>query len=144
MLIESIAIGLVYGFLFYEWLGLVAGGLIAPGYVAMSFDDPIALGVCLLCSLLTMVIVKYLSRFTILFGRRRFIVCVLLAFFLEWIFAELIMDHNFSQGRMDVIGYVIPGLLSNEMLRQGVGVTLLLLLVLSSLTWITLKIMTCI
>ena len=34
MLIESIALGLVYGFFLFEWSGIVAGGLIAPGYMA--------------------------------------------------------------------------------------------------------------
>ena len=38
MLVEAIAIGLVLGFFLFEWTGLVAGGLIAPGYFALSLS----------------------------------------------------------------------------------------------------------
>lgn len=141
MLIESIAIGLLYGFVLFEWLGIVAGGLVAPGYLALYFNDPISIVVCLATALLTYGIVQLLSRYCILYGRRRFIVCVLLAFFLQWTIIGNLMTAEFARGTLDLVGFIIPGLLANEMHRQGIGITLAALLVLSSLVWLTLQLL---
>ncbi len=141
MLIESIAIGLLYGFVLFEWLGIVAGGLVAPGYLALYFNDPISIVVCLATALLTFGIVHILSRYCILYGRRRFIVCVLLAFFLQWTIVGNLMNAEFARGTLDLVGFIIPGLLANEMHRQGIGITLAALLVLSSLVWLTLQLL---
>lgn len=81
MLIESIALGLVYGFFLFEWSGIVAGGLIAPGYMALYINDPISIAACLATALVTMGLVQVLAGYTLLYGRRRFMVCVLIAFF---------------------------------------------------------------
>lgn len=141
MLIESIAIGLLYGFVLFEWLGIVAGGLVAPGYLALYFNDPISIVVCLATALLTYGIVQLLSRYCILYGRRRFIVCVLLAFFLQWTIVGNLMNAEFARGTLDLVGFIIPGLLANEMHRQGIGITLAALLVLSCLVWLTLQLL---
>ena len=141
MLIESIAFGLIYGFILFEWSGLVAGGLIAPGYLALYFDNPWAIATCIGTALATYAVVRFLSGYCLLYGRRRFIVCVLIAFFLEWFIVGELMQADFARGSLNLIGFIIPGLLANEMQRQGVGVTLLALGVLSSLVWLTLKLM---
>ena len=44
MLLEAIAVSLVYGFFYFELTGLVGGGLIAPGYFALHFDRPWVVG----------------------------------------------------------------------------------------------------
>ncbi len=141
MLTESIALGLVFGFIFFECTGLVAGGLIAPGYLALYLQDPWTVGSCLLTALLTYGAVRLLSCCTLLYGRRRFLVCVLLAFFLQWVIVGTVMQTDFARGSMDLVGYVIPGLLANEMQRQGVGVTLAALLVLSAAVWLAMRIL---
>ncbi len=139
MLVEAIAIGLVYGFLYFEGTGLVAGGLIAPGYFAVSFDQPWTIALCLATALATMLAVRAISFVTILYGRRRFIVSVLLAFALQWTLGEALVGGALAPGRLEVVGYVIPGLVAHEMDRQGVGATLLSLLLLSCLVFLSLK-----
>jgi poly-gamma-glutamate biosynthesis protein PgsC/CapC len=139
MLIESIAIGLVYGFFLFELTGLVAAGLVAPGYLAVSLDDPMAVTVCLLAALVTMLATRLLAMVTVLYGRRRFIVAILIGFALQWTFAGLAMDLDPMMGRLDVVGFVIPGLIAHEMDRQGPGRTLLALLLVSGLTRLTLR-----
>ena len=139
MLIEAIAIGLVYGFFFFELTGLVAGGLVAPGYFALSFDQPPVVALCLGTAMLTMLLVRLLSSFTILFGRRRFMVCILLAFALQWTAGALLIGSEAAGGRLDVVGYIIPGLVANEMDRQGAGRTLLALLLLSGMVYLSLR-----
>lgn len=139
MLIEAIAIGLFYGFFFFEWTGLVAGGLIAPGYFALAFDQPWSMALCLLTALATMAIIRLLSFVTLLYGRRRFIINVLVAFALQWSVGAMVMGTEMAQGRVEVVGYIIPGLLAHEMDRQGIGLTLLTLLFLSSLVLLSLR-----
>lgn len=139
MLIEAIAVGLLLSFILFEATGLVAGGLIAPGYFALYFDQPLVIALCLAAALATMFIVRCLACLTILYGRRRFIVCVLVAFALQWSLGALLMGSELGQGRVEVVGYIIPGLVANEMDRQGVGKTLLALLLLSALTFLCLR-----
>ncbi len=107
MLVEAIAIGLVYGFLYFEGTGLVAGGLIAPGYFAVSFDQPWTIALCLATALATMLAVRAISFVTILYGRRRFIVSVLLAFALQWTLGEALVGGALAR-TLEVVGYVIP------------------------------------
>ena len=139
MLIEAIAIGLVYGFCFFEWTGLVAGGLVAPGYFAVNFDQPLAIALCLSTALLTMAIVRILAFFTIIYGRRRFILSILVAFALQWSLGAAVMETGLAYGQLDVVGYIIPGLVAHEMNRQGTGQTLLALLILSCLVFLSLQ-----
>lgn len=140
MLVESIAIALVFGFILFELTGLTAGGLIAPGYFALTFDQPWLIGLCLCTALATMLLVRVLAFFAVLYGRRRFMVCVLLAFALQWTFLSLVMDTEMGQGSLEVVGYIIPGLIASEMDRQGPALTLLALLVLSGLVFLMLKV----
>ena len=89
----------------------------------------------------TMLLVRLLSSAAILYGRRRFIVCVLIAFALQWTAVSALMGSELGAGRVEVVGYIIPGLLANEMERQGAGRTLLALLLLSAAVRLTLMAM---
>lgn len=141
MLLEAIAVSLVYGFFFFELTGLVGGGLIAPGYFALHFDRPWVIGFGLVAAILTMLLVRGLSFVTLLYGRRRFIVSVLVAFGLQWAATVALRESEFMQGAPDVVGYIIPGLVAHEMDRQGIGETLVSLLILSCLVHLTLPVL---
>ena len=133
MLIESIAIGLVFGFFFYEWIGFSAGGFVVPGYIALYWDRPWMIASTLAISLVAYGLVRWLSHVTILYGRRRFIVVILVGFVIQWLFRELIVRTHFVPMELDPIGYIIPGLIANEMERQRIVPTVLSLVVVSVL-----------
>jgi hypothetical protein len=40
LVIASIGIGIVVGFIFYELVGLSPGGVVVPGYLAPTFHTP--------------------------------------------------------------------------------------------------------
>jgi len=130
-LIESIAIGLLAGFFLYEWIGLSAGGFVVPGYVALCLDRPWALGVTLGASLLTFGVVRGLSRWVILYGRRRFTLMLLTGFACQWLVEAALGHLPMAAFRGEVIGFIIPGLIANEMERQGILPTLSALTILS-------------
>ncbi len=137
-LVESLTVGLVIGFVFWETIGLSAGGLVVPGYIALQLDRPADLLVTLGTSLLTWVSVKALSRYAIVFGRRRFILAVLVGFSWLWLlrsFAPLVAAPGPGG---EAFGLVVPGLIASEMDRQRVLPTVLALLVVSALVRCTL------
>jgi poly-gamma-glutamate biosynthesis protein PgsC/CapC len=132
-LAESIAVGLVLGFFFYEWLGLTAGGFVVPGYIALYLNRPGVLAATLAASLATFGLVHLASRWCIIYGRRRFMLMLLVGFAMQSL-------AGWAAGRLpwlgvpiDVIGYIIPGLIANELERQGVVRTLAGLTILSVL-----------
>ena len=131
ILAESIAIGLVFGFFFYEWIGLSAGGFVVPGYIALQLGNPLLLAGTLATSLLTYFSVKAASRRVILYGRRRFILMVLTGFVWQWLYHAALVQRLVSADETDILGFIIPGLIANEMERQRVLPTLLALLIIS-------------
>jgi poly-gamma-glutamate biosynthesis protein PgsC/CapC len=132
-LAESITIGLIFGFIFYEWIGLSAGGFVVPGYIALQLTNLPILAGTLAMSLLTFASVRLVSRYTILFGRRRFILMVLIGFTWQWLFKLMIVQRFALVGETDTLGFIIPGLIANEMDRQRVLPTLLTLVIISVL-----------
>jgi len=130
-LAESIAIGLVLGFFFYEWVGLSAGGFVVPGYIALQLGSPLLLAGTLMTSLLTYASVKAASRYIILYGRRRFILMVLAGFAWQWLFKAAVIQKFALTTDTDILGFIIPGLIANEMDRQRILPTLLTLLIIS-------------
>jgi len=132
-LTESIAVGLVIGFFFHEWTGLSAGGLVVPGYIALYWDRPLMIAGTLAVALVTLAVVRLLTRVTILYGRRRFILIIIAGFLFRWLYEGLVTRTGLVAVEIDTIGYIIPGLIANEMERQRVLPTLFSLLAISVL-----------
>lgn len=131
ILTESIAIGLVLGFLFYEWIGFLPGGLVVPGYLALYWDRPFMIVSTIVISMLTYGFVRLLSKVTILYSRRRFLLMVITGFVFQWLFELLVVRTSVINIEIDTIGYIIPGLIANEMDRQSIVPTIALVIVLS-------------
>jgi len=133
MIYQAIGIGVMVSFAFYEIVGFSPGGIVVPGYVALFLDQPIRILVTLLVALLTYFAVKILSNYIILYGRRRFLSMVLVSFLLKWLIEEMIIKMPISGIELRSIGYIIPGLIANEMRRQGIFPTIYSLAIVSIL-----------
>ena len=131
MIYQAIGIGIVVSFAFYEIVGLSPGGIVVPGYIALFLDQPVRILVTLLVALLTYFAVNMLSNYIILYGRRRFLAMVLIGFILKWLIEGLIIKIPISGIGLQSIGYIIPGLIANEMRRQGILPTLYSLAIVS-------------
>lgn len=125
MIAQAVGIGIIASFLFTEWVGLSAGGLIVPGYLAFFLDQPIRVGVTFLVACLSYGLVRLLSRYVILYGQRRFMATVLIAYLLGWALEMTVIQLPTLGQDFRMIGYIIPGLIANDMIRQGVGKTIL-------------------
>ena len=119
----SIGVGLVVGLVFVSMLGLSTGGMIAPGYVALQMGNPLSVVVTIVDAIIIYAIVKTLSRYMIIYGRRRIALTILLAFL-----SGIILNSTFNEFAIygilgepvKVIGYIIPGLIALSMDRQGI------------------------
>jgi poly-gamma-glutamate biosynthesis protein PgsC/CapC len=131
MIYQAIGIGVMVSFVFYEMVGFSPGGIVVPGYVALFLNQPIRILVTLLVALLTYFTVKILSNYIILYGRRRFLAMVLVSFLLKWLIEEMIIKMPISGVELRSIGYIIPGLIANEMRRQGIFPTIYSLAIVS-------------
>lgn len=122
----SIGIGLVVSLLFSEVFGLAAGGMVVPGYIALSLNRPIGLLGTLLAALATFAIVHALSSVLIVYGRRRTVLMILVGYLLGAFAQSLTAATLPAFGATDVamIGYIIPGLIAIWMDRQGISNTL--------------------
>ncbi|MCU0611393.1 MAG: poly-gamma-glutamate biosynthesis protein PgsC [Candidatus Eisenbacteria bacterium] len=130
MVLESIGLGLVISLVFSELFGLVAGGLVVPGYVALYLDKPLALASTLIGSFATLGAVKFLSYFMFIFGRRRMVLTIIIGFLAGWglrsfsgpTVADLPLD-------LAPVGYIVPGLVGMHMDKQGILHTLTTLVI---------------
>jgi len=125
MIYQAIGIGIAIGFLFYELVGLSPGGIVVPGYIALFIDQPLRIMVTVAIAMLTYYIVSFLSNYLILYGKRRFLSMILISFLVKWIVESFIFQFPVTNIEIQSIGYIIPGLLANEMKRQGIIPTLI-------------------
>ncbi len=58
---------------------------------------------------------------------------VIAGFVFQWLFRWLVIQTHFLSAEFDTVGYIIPGLVANEMERQRIVPTLLSLLIISVL-----------
>lgn len=129
MIYQSIGLGLVVSLVFSEILGLAAGGLVVPGYIALYLDQPLRILGTVLASIVTFGSVKLIGRFVLLYGRRTMVFCVLSGFLFGYL-TRYILVFNANMGLgvdthvIQSIGYIIPGLIAYWMLRQGIVETL--------------------
>lgn len=125
MIVESIGLGIIISFLYTEFIGLYTGGVIVPGYLAFFWNQPSRLIATLLIAFLSYLIVTFLSNFMIIYSRRRFLLVVIIGYLLGWIYRLFFVNFLPFDQDLRVIGYIIPGLIANDMLKQGVLKTIL-------------------
>lgn len=130
IIIQAVGIGLVLSLVFSETLGLAAGGMVVPGYIALMIHHPLRIIGTLLVSLLTFLAMKFLSNYMFIYGRRRTVMVILLGFLFGWMSRELlIIQTNVLTLELQTIGLIIPGLIANWMERQGVVKTICVMII---------------
>jgi gamma-polyglutamate biosynthesis protein CapC len=121
----SVGIGLAVSLLLGEIFGIAAGGMIVPGYLALSLTSPLRVALTVAGGLVTFSIVRALSAFLILYGRRRTVLMILVGYLvgmcLRWAAFEF---SNSESAEHEVVGYIIPGLIALWLDRQGIIETL--------------------
>lgn len=144
LLAVAIGIGLLLTLVITEAFGLAAGGLVVPGYMALSLLQPWSFALTILIALATFAIVRTLAVYIIIFGRRRTALMIVTGYLLGALVDLLIgggividagpMAASGAQAgqataqpwffEISVIGYIVPGLIAMWFDRQGVLATL--------------------
>jgi len=121
LMIQAVGLGLVISLIFSETLGLAAGGMVVPGYIALMVHYPLRILGTVIVALITFWAMRFFSNFMFIYGRRRIVLVILLGFAFGWLSREfLIINYQGISVEMQAIGYIIPGLIANWMERQGV------------------------
>ena len=126
----AIGIGMLIGLLFSESLGVMGGGVIVPGYFALHLQDLNSVFITFFISILTYGFISFLSKYLLIYGRRRVILSLLVAFLIGLYFREFIY--------LEYIGFIIPGLVASWMDKQGVVRTISVIIIESSMVHVIL------
>lgn len=120
LIITAIGIGLVTSLAFTELLGVAAGGMVVPGYMAVYLDRPLTVALTIGAAYLTWFVVQALGTVAIVYGRRRTVLMILVGFLLGALVRGL-GPVEMASGPLDLnlVGYIIPGLIAIWIDRQG-------------------------
>lgn len=125
----AIIIGIFITLLFYEKYKIAAGGMIVPGYIALFINHPEQIiYTFILAFLIYLFVGRFLMKYMILFGRRRFSITILtgavFAIIVESIVYSYVQFEPFVG--FNFIGMIVPGLIANEFIREGKPTTVLM------------------
>jgi len=134
MLIEAVGIGMFLSLILTETIGLAAGGIVVPGYIALVLHNPVQVISTIVVGLITYLIVKFISFYIIIYGRRLLIVSILIGYLIAYItkISPMVALDTLSIN-IETIGFVIPGLIAYWIARQGIIPTLSAMIIVSSL-----------
>ncbi|MFZ2052574.1 MAG: poly-gamma-glutamate biosynthesis protein PgsC [Candidatus Aminicenantales bacterium] len=132
---ETIFIGLALALLYKEVMGVYPGGIIVPAFLALTLDHPARALTTVAVACLSLVIYKLLARYFILFGSRRFVIILFIGGVLSQFCALAAPKLLASPAEFQVIGFIIPGLLANNLERQKFLPTLASLITVTVITY---------
>ena len=141
MTIEAAFVGLIIATLFTELTGLYPGGIIVPGYLALFVDQPLRLAGTLIVALLAWGVYRAVARIFVVFGRRRFLLLVVLGGFWTLIGYRIVPMAWPASLELRAIGWVVPGLIANAFERQGFVPTVAAMGVASAATYFALHLL---
>ncbi|MBE0432008.1 poly-gamma-glutamate biosynthesis protein PgsC [candidate division WOR-3 bacterium] len=134
LLIEAVGIGMFLSLILTETIGLAAGGIVVPGYIALVLHHPVQVIATVLAGLVTYLIIKVLSSYIIIYGRRLLIISILMGYLIAYLTRiSPTLTMNDLSLNIQTVGFVIPGLIAYWIARQGILPTIAAMIIVSSL-----------
>lgn len=122
---ELIIVSLIVSIIFADMTNIIPGGIIIPFYFALHIYDPAKIAATVLTSIACVFFIKFLSRYTILYGRRKFAMYIIIGIIIKIIFTYIYFGNTYMFYNLSItIGYVVPGILGRVMEHQGIIKTL--------------------
>ncbi|MEU0987691.1 MULTISPECIES: poly-gamma-glutamate biosynthesis protein PgsC/CapC [unclassified Streptomyces] len=122
----GIALGLLFSLVCYLTTNLSPGGMITPGWLALTLVEDLQRAAMVLgVTVLTYVSTLVMQKFIILYGKRLFAAVVLTGVMLQatvMIILSLEFPLMYSN---QTLGFIVPGLIAYQLVRQPKGPTLL-------------------
>ncbi|MFI2031457.1 poly-gamma-glutamate biosynthesis protein PgsC/CapC [Streptomyces buecherae] len=122
----GIALGLVFSLVCYLTTNLSPGGMITPGWIALTLvTDVRMVELMVVVAVGTYFLMKLVQRTVILYGKRLFAAVVLCAVLTQTT-VMLVLNHEFPLlYTSQTLGFIVPGLVSYQMVRQPLAATVI-------------------
>ncbi|PSJ29605.1 capsule biosynthesis protein capC [Streptosporangium nondiastaticum] len=122
----GIALGLLFSLVCYLTTNLSPGGMITPGWLALTLVESLqraamVVGITVLTYLATLL----LQRYVILYGKRLFAAVVLTGVLLQATLYVILQQQFPLMYANQTLGFIVPGLIAYQLVRQPRGATLL-------------------
>ncbi|GLZ34698.1 poly-gamma-glutamate biosynthesis protein PgsC [Lentzea sp. NBRC 105346] len=115
----ALAIGLVFSLVCYLTTNLSPGGMITPGWLALTLvTDYRHAAIIVLMTALTYGVTRLLQRVVILYGKRLFAAVVLTAVLLQSALFLIFLRNAPLLFVHQTLGFVVPGLIAYQLVRQ--------------------------
>ncbi|MEW2384351.1 poly-gamma-glutamate biosynthesis protein PgsC/CapC [Micromonospora sp. NPDC047707] len=132
----SLGIGLVFALLCYLTTNLSPGGMITPGWIALTLiEDQLQALIITGMTVLTYVLTRLMQRVVILYGKRLFAAIVLLSVLLQLTLFVVVQRDLPLLFAHQTLGFVIPGLIAYQLVRQPPKATILATIVVTGITF---------
>ena len=141
MIYETLLIGILIAVLYTEIMDVFPGGIIVPAYIALYLDEPLRVLMTIVIAFLSLFTYQWLSRSLILFGKRRFVMFILLGVVWAQLWIVLLPYVFKGPSGLKAIGLIIPGLLANNLEKQKTFFTLASLIIVSIVIYATVRIL---
>jgi gamma-polyglutamate biosynthesis protein CapC len=122
----ALAIGLLFALVCYLTTNLSPGGMITPGWLALTLvEDPRKVAVIAAVTVVTYLALRGLQRAVILYGKRLFAAVMMMSVLLSTgLFLVVQRDYPLIFAH-ETLGFVIPGLVAYQLVRQPPVATVL-------------------
>lgn len=121
----GISLGLLFSLVCYLVTNLSPGGMITPGWLALTLFEDLRRVVMIVAVIgLTYVGTRLLRRVVILYGKRLFATVVMLGVFLQMTLFLFFLDSFPLLFAQETLGFIVPGLVAYQLVRQPVVATL--------------------
>lgn len=115
----ALGVGLILSLMCYLLTNLSPGGMITPGWIGVILVETPLQGLIVLgVTVLTFFVTKLLQRAVILYGKRLFAAIVLTGVLLQLTFFILMQRDLPLLFSHETLGFVIPGLITYQLIRQ--------------------------
>ncbi|HEX8865528.1 MAG TPA: poly-gamma-glutamate biosynthesis protein PgsC/CapC [Lentzea sp.] len=132
----GLAMGLFFSLLCYLTSNLSPGGMITPGWLALTLvEDYRRAAIVVLMTALTYAGTRGLQRVVILYGKRLFAAVVLLSVLLQTTLFILIQKDYPLVYVHQTLGFVVPGLIAYQLVRQPPAATVIATVTVSGLAY---------
>ena len=134
MTMNLVILGILLGIIFYEITDISPGGIVVPGLLALYYRQVDRIIYTVIIALIAYFIVKLLSRYFVIFGKRRFVLMIIISIFLNIILDLILNSFSLHMLSITIIGYTIAGIIANDFYKQGLKRTIPALVIVTGLT----------
>lgn len=117
--LNVVLLGVIISIIFYEITDISPGGIIVPGLLVLYIKQPERIIYTIIIGILTFFIVKFISKYLIIFGKRRFVVMIFVSVVLNVLIGYALSWTSISLLNISIIGFTISGLIANDIYKQG-------------------------